>query len=287
MPYIPFTDEQKQRANSVDLVEFLLRRGERLLPFGRDKQLDSDHSVTIRGCEWFDHAVPVGGRAISFVQRQYGLSYQEAVKLLLNGEDGAGYPTANEEENLSPSPFVLPPRNQYMRRLFAYLMERRGIDRSTVMDDETGIALYGSKNIYVRKRAKGTERSDLANQDEGVKMFFGDEPTMEMRDEPIQVDLAIMPCIDGWFKTEVKQMGQFEAAYQSYHSMMNFFGMNQLLSGGDGLVMPIIDEEDRRQARGAFCAKYAAGRPYFMVRAKTPQLVLDEIDKLMEQLGMN
>ena len=59
------------------------------------------------------------------------------------------------------------------------------------------------------------------------------------------------------------------------------------LSGGDGLVMPIIDEEDRRQARGAFCAKYAAGRPYFMVRAKTPQLVLDEIDKLMEQLGMN
>ena len=99
--------------------------------------------------------------------------------------------------------------------------------------------------------------------------------------------LVYDPCIDGWFKTEVKQMGQFEAAYQSYHSMMNFFGMNQLLSGGDGLVMPIIDEEDRRQARGAFCAKYAAGRPYFMVRAKTPQLVLDEIDKLMEQLGMN
>ena len=128
--------------------------------------------------------------------------------------------------------------------------------------------------------------SSLPHQDEGVKMFFGDEPTMEMRDEPIQMDLAIMPCIDGWFKTEVKQMGQFEAAYQSYHSMMNFFGMNQLLSGGDGLVMPIIDEEDRRQARGAFCAKYAAGRPYFMVRAKTPQLVLDEIDKLMEQLGM-
>ena len=49
--FIPFTDEQKQRANSVDLEEFLLRRGERLLPSGRDKRLDSDHSVTIRGCE--------------------------------------------------------------------------------------------------------------------------------------------------------------------------------------------------------------------------------------------
>lgn len=158
---------------------------------------------------------------------------------------------------------------------------------TTVMDDETGIALYGSKNIYVRKRAKGTERSDLANQDEGVKMFFGDEPTMEMRDEPIQMDLAIMPCIDGWFKTEVKQMGQFEAAYQSYHSMMNFFGLNQLLCGKHGLVMPIVDTDERRQDRGAFCAKYAAGRPYFMIRAKSPQLVFDEIDKLMEQLHLN
>lgn len=158
---------------------------------------------------------------------------------------------------------------------------------TTVMDHETGIALYGSKNIYVRKRAKGTERSDLADQDEGVKMFFGDEPEMPMCYEPTNMDLAIMPCIDGWFKTEVKPMGQFEAAYQSYHSMMNFFGLNQLLCGKHGLVMPIVDIDERRQDRGAFCAKYAAGRPYFMIRAKSPQLVFDEIDKLMEQLHLN
>lgn len=158
---------------------------------------------------------------------------------------------------------------------------------TTVMDHETGIALYGSKNIYVRKRAKGTERSDLADQDEGVKMFFGDEPEMPMCYDPTNMDLAIMPCIDGWFKTEVKPMGQFEAAYQSYHSMMNFFGLNQLLCGKYGLVMPIVDTDERRQDRGAFCAKYAAGRPYFMIRAKSPQLVFDEIDKLMDQLHLN
>ena len=167
---------------------------------------------------------------------------------------------------------------------------RRGAEvfstETTVMDDETGIALYGSKNVYVRKRAKGTERSDLANQDEGVKMFFGDEPNMPMCYEPKQMDLAIMPCIDGWFKTEVKKMGQFEAAYQSYHSMMNFFGLNQLLCGESGCVMPIVDTDERRQARGKFCAKYAAGRPYYMVRAKNPQLVFDEIDKIMAELGM-
>ena len=168
---------------------------------------------------------------------------------------------------------------------------RRGAEifstETTVMDHESGIALYGSKNIYVRKRAKGTERSDLADQDEGVKMFFGDEPEMPMCYEPKQMDLAVMPCIDGWFKTDVKKMGQFEASYQSYHSMMNFFGLNQLLCGKYGLAMPIVDTDARRQDRAAFCAKYAAGRPYYMIRAKSPQLVFDEIDKLMEKLGMN
>lgn len=167
---------------------------------------------------------------------------------------------------------------------------RRGAEifstETTVMDHESGIALYGSKNIYVRKRAKGTERSDLADQDEGVKMFFGDEPEMPMCYEPKQMDLAVMPCIDGWFKTDVKKMGQFEASYQSYHSMMNFFGLNQLLCGKFGLAMPIVDTDARRQDRAAFCAKYAAGRPYYMIRAKSPQLVFDEIDKLMEELKL-
>lgn len=53
MPYIHFTEEQKLRANSVDLVEFLRRQGEKLIPSGRDKRLASDHSITVRGREWY------------------------------------------------------------------------------------------------------------------------------------------------------------------------------------------------------------------------------------------
>ena len=84
--YIHFTDEQKQRAAEVDLEEFLRQRGEKLLPSGRDKRLDRDHSVTIRGCEWFDHDSRQGGNAISFVRWFYNYSYPEAVKVLLGGE---------------------------------------------------------------------------------------------------------------------------------------------------------------------------------------------------------
>lgn len=61
MPYIPFTDEQKQLANSVDLAEYLRVRGEKLERAGIEHKLiycDSSgkhDSITIRGSKWFDH----------------------------------------------------------------------------------------------------------------------------------------------------------------------------------------------------------------------------------------
>ena len=81
--YIHFTDEQKQRANSVDLTVFLKMQGETLLPSGREKRLQSNHSITVRGNEWFDHATKEGGLAIDFVQNYYGKSFPDAVTMLL------------------------------------------------------------------------------------------------------------------------------------------------------------------------------------------------------------
>lgn len=130
--YIPFTDEQKECAASVDLEQFLRCRGEKLISSGRDKRLASDHSITIRGNEWFDHATEQGGRAVSFVQRFYGLNYPEAMMLLLGGELGSVYPSAKEKQPEPPKPFVLPPANRDMRRVYAYLVKHRNIDREVV-----------------------------------------------------------------------------------------------------------------------------------------------------------
>lgn len=98
MPYIHFTEEQKLRANSVDLVEFLRRQGEKLISSGQDKRLTSDHSITVHGNEWYDHAAERGGHAISFVQNFYGLTYPEAVTRLLNGEQGEVYVPAEKKK---------------------------------------------------------------------------------------------------------------------------------------------------------------------------------------------
>lgn len=159
---------------------------------------------------------------------------------------------------------------------------RRGglvVSTETLVIDGRGWVVTGSKNVFLRMRAKGTERSDLPNQDQGVAKFFDKTPEFKNYDEPCNVDLVILPAIDGNYDTSVVQLGQFESEYQAYHSMMNYFGLHQVLASG--LAMPIVDTDALRRKRAAFGAAFAAGRPFYLIRAKNPQLVLDEVEKLL------
>ena len=130
--YIHYTDEQKEQANSVDLEEFLRRRGEKLLRAGRESRLARIHHITVRGNEWYDHIARRGGHAVSFVQHFYGTSYQEAMELLLGNELGATYPAAEPKREEPPKPFALPPPHTDMRRVYAYLMKQRHISRGVI-----------------------------------------------------------------------------------------------------------------------------------------------------------
>lgn len=132
MGYVYFTDDQKQRANAVDLENFLTRQGEKLLRSGREKRLASDHSITVRGNEWYDHAAEKGGCAIDFVQMFYGRSFPDAVTMLLNGEQGQAYRPSEQRKPEPPRPFVLPEANHDMRRVYAYLTKTRCLDREVV-----------------------------------------------------------------------------------------------------------------------------------------------------------
>lgn len=130
--YVYFTDEQKYRANNVDLEDFLLRRGEKLIPNSREKRPESDHSITVRGNQWYDHAIERGGYAIDFVRQFYNLSFPEAVTLLLGGEQGEAYRPTEQKPQEPKRPFVLPKSHSDMRRVYAYLTKTRHIDREVV-----------------------------------------------------------------------------------------------------------------------------------------------------------
>lgn len=128
--YVEFTPEQKERAATVDLEEFLLRQGEKLIKSGREKRLASDHSVTVRGCEWFDHASNEGGRAVSFIQKYYGKSYVEAMSMLLGESLEPVYPQAKKQEAPQQKPFAPPVPNANMHRVLRTFSKRAGWTRT-------------------------------------------------------------------------------------------------------------------------------------------------------------
>ncbi|WP_330371833.1 DUF3991 domain-containing protein [Lacrimispora aerotolerans] len=132
MAFVYFTDEQKHQANTVDLVDFLQRQGEQLVRSGREWRWKRYDSVTVRGNEWFRHSRKEGGCAIDFVQQFYDMSFPEAVCFLLGGESGVEW---NQTEKSAPPPrkaFALPEENYDMRRVFAYLIKQRFIDREII-----------------------------------------------------------------------------------------------------------------------------------------------------------
>ena len=129
--FVYFKPEEKARAQNTDLVSLLRAQGERPIRSGREHRTPNDPSVTIRGNKWFDHSKREGGYAISFVQRYYRLPYPEAVLLLLGRKDGRTLEQAKPAAT-EPKPFALPEPYSNMRRVYAYLLHKRHIEREVV-----------------------------------------------------------------------------------------------------------------------------------------------------------
>lgn len=148
MPYIYFTEEQKLQASSVDLVEFLRRQGEKLIRSGPEYRMTSNHSVTIRGNRWYDHATEEGGGPISFVQNFYNLSYPEAVTRLLDGAQGQVCEAYQKQKEESKKEFVQPPAGKEMRRLYAYLLKKRHINQEVLTAFVRAGLIYEDANYH-------------------------------------------------------------------------------------------------------------------------------------------
>ena len=155
MPYIPFTDEQKVLANSVNLEEFLRMRGEKLERVGREHKLiyyDSSgkhDSITLRGSTWFDHKNQVGGGAIKFMQEFYDMDFQTAVQELLGQRVtplSHSPPKAIAKEEKKE--FRLPQANTNMHRVYAYLIKQRFIAPEVITHFAKQHTLYEDKEHH-------------------------------------------------------------------------------------------------------------------------------------------
>lgn len=160
MSYYPFTVDERERARRTDLVELLRRCGEEVKPSGSEFQWKYEgQKVTIRGNLWFHQYEQVGGDAVDFMARFYGLNYIHAIKTLL----GLCAPTIREEVvPFEQKPLEIPPKHDNMRRVYAYLCRQREIAKE-VLD-------------YFVYRKLVYESSDYHNA-----VFVGYDSEMKMR----------------------------------------------------------------------------------------------------------
>ena len=152
--FIYFTEEQKERANAVQIADILRREHEEVERSGNEWRWKRHRSVTFRGSSWYRHSRQVGSHAIDFMQEFFGMSYPEAVSYLLDGEQGQliergkgqetkrkpgraekgrqsveKEQTEERKEPKEPKELKLPEKNPTMKRVYAYLLQKRHIDR--------------------------------------------------------------------------------------------------------------------------------------------------------------
>lgn len=201
----------------TDIADLLRRQGETLKRSGKEYEWrNGSEKVTIRGNLFYHQYEGEGGDAIDFVRRFYNLDYPEAMEYLLGGTNGT-LKTAQPVLQKPPEPFVLPKRNDNMRRVFAYLLSKRGIDRDVLYTFVRENMIYESaeyhnvvfvgydkdgKAVHANMRGTGGESTFKGNAPNGIPEYSfhrtGTDDTLYLFEAPIDMLSYISLHKDGW-----------------------------------------------------------------------------------------
>lgn len=122
-----YTQEQIDRANQVNLEQFLRSQGEKLIKNGNEYRWKKHDSLTIKGNKWFRHSQSKGGYPIEFVIEFFDKTFPEAVQMLIGEESMSVSETVAE-----PKEFCLPPRCESNAKIMKYLTEERKLPQDLI-----------------------------------------------------------------------------------------------------------------------------------------------------------
>ena len=151
-----YTQEQIDRANQVDLEQFLRSHGEQVTKSGSEYRWKRHDSLTIKGNKWFRHSQSKGGYPVEFVMEFFGKAFPEAVFLLI-GEA----PAHNGAAAAPSADFRLPPRNRYAAAAMAYLRQRNIPEELVQEFYKEGLIYEDAKHrniVFVGKDETGISR---------------------------------------------------------------------------------------------------------------------------------
>lgn len=130
--YKRFSKEQIAVANNVNLVEFLKHQNEPLTKSGKDMRWNRNKTVTVNGNRYYKWKEHQGGYPIQFLQEFYGYSFRQAMELLLSFSNDTGMMMDVTPQEEVKKEFILPERNETMKRVYGYLLNARFIDKDVL-----------------------------------------------------------------------------------------------------------------------------------------------------------
>jgi len=204
-----YTQEQIDRANQVDLKEFLCSHGEQVTKSGNEYRWKRHDSLTIKGNKWFRHSQSKGGYPVEFVMEFFGKTFPEAVFLLI-GEA----PAHNGAAAAPSADFRLPPRSRYAATAMAYLRQRNIPEElvqefykeGLIYEDARhhNIVFVGKDEIGIPRYAhcKGTEgsfRMDVQGSDKAHNFAYrSDGKSLFVFEAPIDLMFFIALYPNDW-----------------------------------------------------------------------------------------
>ena len=193
-----FTDEQIEKANSMNLLDYAISKGFGLKKVGKNSyHIKGFGGLYINSLEnkWNCFSQNKGGGPIQFVMFIEDKTWVEAVKQLLgmpiDSKTDIYKPISSDykrEENNRE--FILPEKNNTYKHVFAYLIQTRKIDKDIVNELVKEKKLYEDKNRncvfvgydykgnakYANKRSTNTNityKGEVLNSNKAFPFLFG------------------------------------------------------------------------------------------------------------------
>lgn len=146
--YKRFSDEQIAVANNVNLVDYLIYQGESLIKSGKDMRWNRYSSVTIRGNRYYKWKTQEGGYPIQFLKEFYGYNFKQAMELLLSFANDTGLTVDTHPAEEIKKEFILPEKNDSMKRIYGYLLNSRFIDKDVLNEFVQKGLIYEDKKYH-------------------------------------------------------------------------------------------------------------------------------------------
>ena len=135
-----YTQQQIQAAKHADIKSFLESHGETLNRKGNE-YLWEKHQIWINGSSWYSHYENVGGHAVDFAKRFFGLKFRDAVRELIGESPSECAPIPSERAERierterkpkEQTPLILPERNPTSQTVESYLTGKRFLSPEVV-----------------------------------------------------------------------------------------------------------------------------------------------------------